>query len=193
MEAFWISAAVVALAEFGDKTQFLALALAARFRKPLPILLGIAVATLANHTLAAGLGAWIATALGAHRLRLILGLAFVAMALWTLFPDKPLEQRAAHRGWGVFGSTLIAFFLVEMGDKTQIATVALAAKFGALWTVVAGTTIGLLAADAPAVLLGEVAARRLPLHLLRVAAAAIFLILGTLLLVGVSYAPGGSR
>jgi putative Ca2+/H+ antiporter (TMEM165/GDT1 family) len=112
MEAFWISAAVVALAEFGDKTQFLALALAARFRKPVPILLGIAVATLANHTLAAGLGAWIAAALGPHRLRLILGLAFVAMALWTLWPDKPLEQRADQRGWGVFGTTLIAFFFV---------------------------------------------------------------------------------
>jgi putative Ca2+/H+ antiporter (TMEM165/GDT1 family) len=184
MEAFLISAAVVALAEIGDKTQLLALVLAAKFRRPVPILLGIATATLANHTLAGLVGAWVAASIGPERLRWILGLSFVAMAVWTLVPDRYERPRDRPPRFGVYGTTAIAFFLVEMGDKTQIATAALAARFGTLVPVVLGSTLGMLAVDSLAVLLGEVAIRKLPLKLVHGAAAGVFLLIGALLLLG---------
>ena len=184
LEALLVSAGVVALAEIGDKTQLLALVLAARFRRPLPIVLGIAAATLLNHALAGAVGAFIAAWLGPRWLRWILGLSFIAMAAWTLIPDKaPLERDRAPR-FGVFGTTLIAFFLLEMGDKTQFATVALAARYDSLVAVVAGTTVGMLLANVPAVLLGEVAANKLPLQWVRGIAAALFLTLGLAVLLG---------
>jgi putative Ca2+/H+ antiporter (TMEM165/GDT1 family) len=184
MEAFLISTGVVALAEIGDKTQLLALVLAARFRRPVPIILGIFVATLANHFLAGAAGAWIAAAVGPTAMRWILGLSFVAMAVWTMIPDEYEESGQASTRHGVFLTTLIAFFLVEMGDKTQVATVALAAKYGSLVAVVSGTTLGMLLANVPAVLFGEVAARKLPMRLVHGIAAAIFLLLGVLVLAG---------
>lgn len=185
MESFLVSTGVVALAEIGDKTQLLALVLAARFGKPLPIILGILVATVLNHFLAGAAGAWIAGVVGPTAMRWLLGLSFVGMAVWTLIPDKleGQEQRATARH-GVFVTTLIAFFLVEMGDKTQIATVALAAKYGSLVAVVGGTTLGMLLANVPAVLLGEVAAKKLPMRLVHGIAAAIFLVLGVSVLLG---------
>jgi putative Ca2+/H+ antiporter (TMEM165/GDT1 family) len=182
MEAFLVSVAVAALAEIGDKTQLLALLLAARFRRPLPILLAIALATLANHTLAAYVGRWVASVVAAQRLRWILALSFVAMAVWTLIPDRSPARNERPPRFGVFATALVGFFLVETGDKTQIATAALAARYGTLLPVVVGTTLGILIADAPAVLLGEVAATRLPLRPIRAAAAALFLVLSGLLL-----------
>ena len=189
MEAFLISTGIVALAEIGDKTQLLALVLAARFRKPLPIILGILVATLANHAMAGAAGAWISAAIGPTAMRWILGLSFIAMAIWTLKPDEldddaAGEGRAAAPRFGVFGTTLVAFFLLEMGDKTQIATVALAAKYPSLASVVLGTTFGMMLANVPAVLLGEVAASRLPMHVVHRIAAALFLVLGVTVLLG---------
>jgi putative Ca2+/H+ antiporter (TMEM165/GDT1 family) len=184
MEAFLVSTGVVALAEIGDKTQLLALVLAARFRKPLPIILGILLATLANHALAGAAGAWIAAVVGPTAMRWILGLSFIAMAAWTMIPDEFEEHEATTSRFGVFGTTLVAFFLVEMGDKTQIATVALAAKYSSLAAVVAGTTAGMMLANVPAVLLGEVAARKLPMRLVHGIAAAIFLALGVSVLLG---------
>jgi putative Ca2+/H+ antiporter (TMEM165/GDT1 family) len=186
MDAFLVSTGVVALAEIGDKTQLLALVLAARWRKPVPIILGILVATLANHAIAGAAGAWLATAIGPTALRWILGLSFIAMAVWTLVPDD-LEadgREPALPRSGVFGATLVAFFLLEMGDKTQIATVALAARYDALAAVVAGTTLGMMLANVPAVLLGEVAARKLPMRAVHRVAAAIFLALGVTVLLG---------
>ena len=189
MEAFLISTGVVALAEIGDKTQLLALVLAARFRKPAPIILGILVATLVNHAMAGAAGAWISAALGPAAMRWILGLSFIAMAIWTLKPDEldedaADERRAAASRFGVFGTTLVAFFLLEMGDKTQIATVALAAKYPSLVSVVLGTTLGMMLANVPAVLLGEVAAKKLPMHVVHRIAAALFLVLGVTVLLG---------
>lgn len=176
---------MVALAEIGDKTQLLALLLAARFRRPLPIIAGIFVATLLNHALAGAVGSWVTTVMPADILRWALGLSFIAMAAWTLIPDKvdnaPTEQSPR---WGVFGTTVIAFFLLEMGDKTQIATVMLAAKYASLVSVVIGTTLGMMLANAPAVLLGEAAARKLPMRLVHGVAAAIFLVIGILVLLG---------
>ena len=188
MEAFLVSTGVVALAEIGDKTQLLALVLAARFRRPLPIVLGILVATIVNHALAGAAGAWIAAAIGPVAMRWILGLSFIAMAIWTLIPDRlddtaPGRDEAAPR-FGVFGTTVVAFFLLEMGDKTQIATVALAAKYSSLVAVVCGTTLGMMLANVPAVLLGEVAAKKLPMHIVHRVAAAIFIALGVTVLVG---------
>jgi Ca2+/H+ antiporter, TMEM165/GDT1 family len=193
MQAFLVSAAVVALAEFGDKTQILALVLAARFRRPIPILLGILCATLANHALAAAVGQWIAASLDPRILRWVLGLAFIAMALWTLRADD-LHPGVEHAGLrtalpprlGVFGTALIGFFVLEMGDKTQIATMTLAARYHTLLPVLAGSTLGMLCADALAVMLGDVAARKLPLRLLRAIAAGLFLLMGVLVLAGVS-------
>lgn len=184
MEAFLISTGVVALAEIGDKTQLLALVLAAKFRRPLPIILGILVATLVNHALAGAAGAWIAAVVGPTAMRWILGLSFIAMAAWTMIPDEYEEEQERAPRFGVFGTTLVAFFLVEMGDKTQIATVALAAKYGSLVAVVAGTTLGMMLANVPAVLLGEAAARKLPMRLVHGIAAAIFLVLGLSVLFG---------
>ena len=182
MQAFIVSLAVVALAEFGDKTQLLALVLGTRYRRPVPVVLGICAATIFNHTLAGAVGAWIARAVGAERMRLILALSFIGMAVWALIPDKLGEQKPSAPRFGIFGTTLIAFFLVEMGDKTQIATAALAARYGTLVPVVAGTTLGLLLVDVPTVLLGDQIARRVPLRAVHVSAALIYLGLAALLL-----------
>ena len=184
MEALLVSAGIVALAEIGDKTQLLALVLAARFRKPLPIVLAIFVATLANHTLAGALGGWLATSLSPRALRWILGLSFLAMAGWMLIPDVHREGEVAPPRCGVFLTTLFAFFMLEMGDKTQIATVALAAKYASVIVVIAGTTLGMMIANVPAVYLGDVAARRLPIRLVHVIAALVFLVLGIVVLIG---------
>ncbi|MCC6631851.1 MAG: TMEM165/GDT1 family protein [Gammaproteobacteria bacterium] len=184
MEAFFVSTGVVALAEIGDKTQLLALVLAARFRKPVPIILGILVATLVNHALAGAAGAWVSSLIGPTAMRWILGISFIAMALWTLVPDKIDEEKESAPRLGVFGTTLVAFFLLEMGDKTQIATVALAAKYSSLAAVVAGTTLGMMLANVPAVLLGEVAAKKLPMRIVHGIAAAIFFVLGVMVLLG---------
>lgn len=185
LEGFLVSTGVVALAEIGDKTQLLALVLAARYKRALPIIAGILVATLANHALAGAVGAWLSAAIGPDAMRWILGLSFLAMAAWTLIPDEYEETKEHPARFGVFGATVVAFFLVEMGDKTQIATVALAAKYASLAGVVAGTTLGMMIANVPAVLLGEVAARKLPMRLVHGIAAAIFAILGVLMLLGV--------
>jgi len=184
LTAFLISIGVVALAEIGDKTQLLALALAAKYRKPWPIILGIFFATLANHFLAGAVGTWLTRALGPDVMRWALGLSFIAMALWMLVPDKLDDASAKSTRFGVFGTTLIAFFLVEMGDKTQIATIALAAHYDALVAVVAGTTIGMLLANVPAVLLGNIAAEKLPKRVMNAIAAVIFLLLGLAVLLG---------
>jgi putative Ca2+/H+ antiporter (TMEM165/GDT1 family) len=177
--------ATIALAEMGDKTQLLALVLAARFRRPLPIILGILLATLLNHGLAGALGQWITQNLGADLLRWVLGLSFMAMAIWILIPDR-LEEAAAPVGrWGVFGSTLVAFFLAEMGDKTQVATIALAAQYPSLLAVVMGTTLGMMLANVPVVLLGDRITRRIPLRAVRLMAALVFLLLGMLALADV--------
>jgi putative Ca2+/H+ antiporter (TMEM165/GDT1 family) len=178
MEAFFVSAAVVALAEIGDKTQLLALMLAARYRKPVPIILGILLATLANHALAAWVGAEVAAWVGANTMRWILGTVFIVMAGWCLIPDKADDGPQAARQAGAFLATLVAFFIVEIGDKTQIATVALAARFNSLVLVTAGTTIGMLLANAPVVLFGDAIAKRLPLKIVRAVAALLFLALG---------------
>ena len=182
MEAFLISTGVVALAEIGDKTQLLALVLAAKYRRPVPIILGILVATLLNHAAAGVVGAWLAAWLGEELLRWILGLSFIAMAFWMLVPDKLDDEETKPARFGVFLSTLIAFFVVEIGDKTQIATVALAAKYSSLIAVVGGTTLGMMLANVPAVLLGEVAAKKLPMRLVHGVAAASFAVLGLLVL-----------
>jgi putative Ca2+/H+ antiporter (TMEM165/GDT1 family) len=182
LEAFLVSTGVVALAEIGDKTQLLAFVLAARFRKPVPIILGILAATLANHALAGAVGAWIAQLLGPTTLRLALGLSFLAMAVWTLIPDRLDAAQSATPHASVFATTLVAFFATEMGDKTQIATVALTAQFHAFATVVAGTTVGMMIANVPAVLVGGRLAHRLPIRLVHAVAAAIFAILGILAL-----------
>ena len=178
MEAFLVSTGIVALAEMGDKTQLLALVLAARYRQPVPVALGILAATLANHALAAAAGAWVAAALGGAALRWVLGVSFLAMAAWTLIPDRPGDEAPRRGRLGAFGATLVAFFLVEMGDKTQLATAALAARYAAIVPVVAGTTLGMLIADVPAVLLGERLLRRVPMKWLQRAAAALFALLG---------------
>ena len=183
MEAFLVSTAIVALAEMGDKTQLLALVLAARFRRPWPIVLGILVATLLNHALAGAAGAWVTTVLGPQVLRWVLGVSFIAMALWMLIPDK-LDNSGLQSipRLGVFGTTAIAFFLAEIGDKTQIATVMLAAQYSTWLWVVAGTTLGMVLANAPVVWLGERITRRVPLHTVHGISAVIFLVLGALAL-----------
>jgi putative Ca2+/H+ antiporter (TMEM165/GDT1 family) len=182
MEAFFVSAGLVAIAEIGDKTQLLAMLLAARYRQPVPIILGILAATLANHALAAWAGAAVAGWLGPEAMRWILGVAFIAMAAWCLIPDKAGEGPRAIGRAGAFAATAVAFFLVEMGDKTQIATVALAARFNDIVLVTAGTTLGMLMANVPAVLFGDVLARKVPLKVVRLVAAASFAILGALVL-----------
>lgn len=187
MEALLVSTLVVALGEIGDKTQLLALLLAARFRRPVPIIFGILVATIANHALAGLVGAWVRTMLSPEWLRWILGLSFIAVALWALKPDTFDEEQAGLTGrWGVFVITTIAFFLAEMGDKTQVATVMLAAKYESLVQVVIGTTLGMLAANVPVVFLGSAAALKLPLVLIRRIAAGIFAVLGIATLAGFS-------
>jgi putative Ca2+/H+ antiporter (TMEM165/GDT1 family) len=183
MEALYISTGVVALAEMGDKTQLLAFILAARFKKPVPIILGILLATLVNHGLAGALGAWITSVVSPDAMRRVLGLSFIGMAIWTLIPDKIEEEETQiAQKLGVFGATLITFFLAEMGDKTQIATVALAAHYGAPLLVVIGTTLGMLIADVPAVFVGNKFAAKIPMKLVHSIAAGIFAIMGLLTL-----------
>lgn len=185
MESLLVSTGVVALAEIGDKTQLLAFILAARFKKPVPIILGILVATLINHGLAGALGAWITSAVTPEILRWVLGLSFIGMAIWTMIPDKIEEEETkVAQKFGVFGATLITFFLAEMGDKTQIATVAMAAHYAAPLLVVIGTTLGMLIADVPAVLIGDKLANKIPMKLVHSIAAAIFAILGIATLFG---------
>lgn len=185
MEAFLVSTGVVALGEMGDKTQLLALLLAAKFRRPAPIILGVFVATLVNHACAGLVGDWIARALGPDVLRWVIGLSFLGMAAWMMIPDKLDEDTNAKQHFGVFGTTVIAFFLAEMGDKTQIATVALAARYSDLFAVVAGTTLGMMLANVPAVLLGDKVARRVSMPLVHGIAALIFAVLGVLTLLNV--------
>jgi Ca2+/H+ antiporter, TMEM165/GDT1 family len=183
MEALYISTGVVALAEMGDKTQLLAFILAARFKKPVPIILGILLATIVNHGLAGALGAWITSVVSPDAMRWVLGLSFIGMAIWTLIPDKIEEEETqVAQKLGVFGATLVTFFLAEMGDKTQIATVALAAHYAAPVMVVVGTTLGMLIADVPAVFVGNKFAAKIPMKLVHSIAAGIFAIMGLLTL-----------
>lgn len=184
MEAWLVSTGIVALAEIGDKTQLLAFLLAAKFRKPLPIVLGILAATLANHAFAAAIGTWVTGMMSPEALRWVLGLSFLGMAAWTLIPDKFEEGDAKLAKYGVFMTTLIAFFLAEMGDKTQVATVALAAQYNNFYAVVAGTTLGMMLANVPAVYLGGRIADRLPVRLVHGIAAVVFAILGVATLLG---------
>ena len=181
MEAFLVSTGIVALAEIGDKTQLLALLLAARFKKPWPIVFGILVATVANHALAGAVGAWVTTQVSAGVLRWILAASFLAMAVWMLVPDKLEDDGdALPPRWGVFATTVLMFFLAEMGDKTQIATVMLAARFDTYLAVVAGTTAGMMLANAPVVWFGERVTRLLPLVVVHRVSATIFAVLAVL-------------
>lgn len=185
MEAFLVSTGVVALAEIGDKTQLLAFILAARFKKPIPIIAGILCATLLNHGLAGALGAWITTTITPEILRWVLGASFIGMAIWTMIPDKIEEEEIQiAKRFGIFGATLITFFLAEMGDKTQIATVAMAAHYASPIWVVIGTTLGMLIADVPAVFLGDKLANKIPMRLVHTIAAGIFAVLGMATLFG---------
>ena len=185
MDAFLISTGIVALAEIGDKTQLLALLLAARFKKPWPIVSGILIATVLNHAMAGALGAWITTVISPQVLRWALGASFIAMAVWMLIPDK-LDDGADKQPmrFGVFGTTVVLFFLAEMGDKTQVATVVLAARFDAYAAVVAGTTLGMMLANVPVVFLGERMTRMVPLRVVHIVSAIIFLGLGLFVLFG---------
>jgi len=183
LEAFLVSTVVVALAEIGDKTQLLALLLATRFRAPLPIVFGIFIATLANHAFASAVGGWLVSVIGADAMRWVLGISFLAMAAWALIPDDAPDETATAPRYGVFLTTVIAFFLVEMGDKTQIATVALAAQFRTIVWVVLGTTLGMLLANVPVVYAGDALIRRVPLKAVRIVAALTFVALGIYALV----------
>lgn len=186
MEALFVSTGVVALAEIGDKTQLLAFILAARFKKPVPIILGILAATLLNHGLAGALGAWITSVVSPESMRWALGLSFIGMAIWTLIPDKIEEEETqVAKHLGVFGATFVTFFLAEMGDKTQIATVALAAHYATPLLVIAGTTLGMLIADVPAVFVGNKFAEKIPMKLVHSIAAGIFALMGVLTLLKV--------
>lgn len=181
MQEFLISTSVVALAEMGDKTQLLALLLAARFRKPVPILIAILLATTINHGLSAVLSQWLTTVLNPTVMVWVLAIGFIGMALWMLIPDKLDDETDSINKWqrfGVFGATFILFFLAEIGDKTQIATVALAARFDSVFWVMLGTTVGMMIANAPAVFIGNKMADRLPISLIHKIGAAIFLIVG---------------
>ena len=185
MEAFLVSTGIVALAEMGDKTQLLSLVLAARFRKPWPIVWGILVATLINHGLAGALGSWVTTQLGPDALRWVLGGSFLAMAVWILVPDKlDNEEQEKNPRFGIFATTVVAFFIAEMGDKTQVATVMLAAQFNSWFWVVAGTTLGMMLANAPVVWLGDAITRRVSLKWVHRISAVVFAVLGGLALWG---------
>ena len=185
MESLFVSTGIVALAEIGDKTQLLAFILAARFKKPLPIILGILVATIVNHGLAGALGAWITSAVSPEILRWVLGASFIGMAIWTLIPDEIEEDETQiARRFGVFGATLVTFFLAEMGDKTQIATVAMAARYEDALLVVIGTTLGMMISNVPAVFAGDKLANRIPMKLVHSIAAAVFAVLGVATLLG---------
>lgn len=191
MEAFLVSTGVVALAEIGDKTQLLAFLLAARYKKPYTIILGILLATIANHALAGLLGTWLTTLLSPEVLRWVLGISFILMAGWILIPDKlDASDTGSNSHLGVFSATLMTFFLAEMGDKTQIATVALAAQYQAFFFVVLGTTLGMMIANVPAVFVGGKLAHRIPVKWVHIVAASIFFTLGLLALSGVAEAIG---
>ena len=190
MEAFLISTGIVGLAEIGDKTQLLAFVLAAKFRRPLPIVLAIFVATIVNHACAAAIGAWVTSVLGPGLLRWVLGVSFLAMAAWTLIPDKLDEEDTKLAGYGVFLTTLLAFFMAEMGDKTQVATVALAVRYHDVYAVVLGTTLGMMLANVPAVYLGDKIAGRVSLRLVHGIAALVFAVLGAATLLGAGAALG---
>lgn len=190
MEAFLISTGIVGLAEIGDKTQLLAFVLAAKFRRPLPIVLAIFVATIVNHAFAAAIGAWVTSLLGPDVLRWVLGVSFLAMAAWTLIPDKLDEEDTKLARYGVFLTTLLAFFMAEMGDKTQVATVALAARYHDVYAVVSGTTLGMMLANVPAVYLGDRIAGRVSLRLVHGIAALVFAGLGAATLLGAGAALG---
>ena len=191
MDSLLISTGVVALAEMGDKTQLLAFILAARFKKPLPIILGILSATIINHGLAGALGAWITSMVNPDVMRWVLGTSFIGMAIWTLIPDKIEEEETQiAKHLGVFGATFITFFLAEMGDKTQLATIALAAHYAAPFEVVVGTTLGMLIADVPAVFVGNKFAARIPMKLVHSIAASIFAVMGVLTLIGIDQLMG---
>ena len=181
-QAFIVSTSVVALAEMGDKTQLLSLILAARYRKPLPIVFGILVATLLNHAMAGALGAWLSSLMRPEVLNWVMAAAFIAMGLWILVPDKLDEDDVAvpKQQMGVFFATVVAFFLAEMGDKTQFATIALAAQYSDVLSVVLGTTLGMMMANAPAVYLGNRFAQRLPTKIIHIIAAIIFIAIGVL-------------
>jgi len=181
-QAFIVSTSVVALAEMGDKTQLLSLILAARYRKPMPIMLGILVATLLNHAIAGALGAWLSSLMRPEVLNWVMAAAFIAMGLWILVPDKLDEDDVAvpKQQMGVFFATVVAFFLAEMGDKTQFATIALAAQYSDVLSVVLGTTLGMMMANAPAVYLGNRFAQRLPTKIIHMIAAIIFIAIGVL-------------
>jgi putative Ca2+/H+ antiporter (TMEM165/GDT1 family) len=183
MDAFLTSTLLVALAEIGDKTQLLSFVLAARLRKPMAIILGILVATLANHALAGSLGVAAARLIPEHWLPWITGLLFIAFGLWTLHPDSLDDDPKLHRA-GAFVTALVAFFIAEMGDKTQLATVALGARFEALLPVVLGTTLGMLIANIPAVLIGQALAQKLPMRAIRWTAAAVFILTGVITVLG---------
>ena len=178
MEAIWISAAMVAIAEIGDKTQLLAIVLAAKFRKPVPIILGIFAATILNHAGAAAIGYLVADWLKGQLFQIVVGAAFIIMAAWALIPDKEDESAASRSQGGVFLTTLVAFFFVEMGDKTQIATSLLAARFHNIPLVALGTTLGMMAANIPAVFFGEAVTRIVPLNIVRMIAAGVFALIG---------------
>ncbi len=189
MESFFVSTGVVALGEMGDKTQLLAFLLAAKFKRPVPIILGILTATLINHACAGAVGAWVASQLGADVLRWVIGVSFLGMAAWILIPDKVDDEALdGPQRFGVFGATVLAFFLAEMGDKTQIATVALAARYHELSHVVAGTTLGMMIADVPAVFVGNRFAHKIPMPLVHGIAALIFAVLGIMALLNVGNA-----
>jgi putative Ca2+/H+ antiporter (TMEM165/GDT1 family) len=192
MEAFLVSTAVVALGEIGDKTQLLALILAARFQRPLPIIAGIFAATIANHALAGWVGNLLQGVIPVEYLRWLVALSFFAVALWALKPDTldDGDQPPPASRWGVFGVTLVAFFLAEMGDKTQVATVVLAARYASLAAVVVGTTLGMLIANVPVVLIGKAASTRIPFKAVRVVAAALFAAMGIYVVVA-GGAPAG--
>jgi len=185
MDAFLVATGIVGLAEIGDKTQLLAFLLAARFRRPLPIVAGIFVATLLNHAFAAAVGALVSELLGPSVMRWVLGLSFLGMAVWTMIPDQVDETEASLAKFGVFATTVLSFFIAEMGDKTQVATVALAARYQDIVAVVAGTTFGMMLANVPAVYFGERIANKVPLTLVHGIAALIFAGLGIATLLGV--------
>lgn len=187
MESFWVSTGIVAVAEVGDKTQLLALILAARFKRPIPIIFGILAASLLNHGLAGALGAWITSTVEPAWLELVLGLSFIAMAIWALIPDQLEECDTKLCGqYGVLGASFVLFFLAEIGDKTQIATIALAAHYGDAIAVVLGTTLGMLIANVPVVLAGDKLLKKVPMKVLRWASAGLFLFMGLVTLVGLS-------
>ena len=187
MEAFFVSVLAVTIGEIGDKTQLLALLLTVRFRKPAPIIAGIFVATIANHALAALLGQWVASNISSEVLRWMLGASFLAIAAWTLKPDEMEDDELLQGKYGIFLLTCITFFLAEIGDKTQLATVALSARYQDLLPVLLGTTLGMMLADVPAVFLGKVASPNFPFKYVRWVAASIFAVLGVVVLLGASW------